>query len=443
MSELLFGEHTKEKLESWKKYTNDWFDIVSSQKCCIIDCYAGTGYNEIKGKKICGSSLIAVNLFEKDYRGNFKVYLVEKDEKNYKKLIENVENYISKNELKLKIGSDTRVLNEDWKTSIHDLIDDTNDRIRLFFFDPYAAKSLSWNDLFLLFKKGESPYGYKEAGIEILLNWPWHAIRRKLGIYFKSKTTPIPNSKAEIEIINSFFGEIDWQKIADKYSSKIFKDEERKKICKLRDELLFEYCKIIKRYFKYVKIHSVHSRKKSKVKDVFEKGTVKYHLIFASNYYGALDLIDKGFRKYRDMDFFSKSQQSLSKYYEKENKINAENDKAPITIEKRIFILESELGVEIWQRNRDLIEFLYEKWTQDYGCYDFILEREFNVDKYHYLLKFLLDNDIIACRTKVAKNGYVGEFYYLIHPLLVDRNEYFFYGDKRYIFKNGEFIEYK
>lgn len=104
MSELLFGEHTKEKLESWKKYTNDWFDIVSSQKCCIIDCYAGTGYNEIKGKKICGSSLIAVNLFEKDYRDNFKVYLVEKDEKNYKRLIENVENYISKNELKLKIG---------------------------------------------------------------------------------------------------------------------------------------------------------------------------------------------------------------------------------------------------------------------------------------------------------------------------------------------------
>ncbi len=441
MSELSFKDHTEEKLESWRKYTNDWFDIVSSQKCCIIDCYAGTGYNTIKGKKLSGSSLIAVSLCEKKRRDNFKVYLVEKDENKYKRLKENIKNYIRENKLKLQIGSDIKIYNDDWRTLINDIIDETSDRIRFFFFDPYAAKSLSWNDLLLLLKKGKSSFGYKETGIEILLNWPWHTIRRKLGIYYKSKISPSSNTKAEIGILDSFFGDIDWKKIADKYDTYIFKNNNHDQINKLRDDLLFKYCKSIKQYFKYVKIHSVYSRKKSKIEDVLEKGKVKYHLIFASNYYGALDLIDKGFKKYRDMDFFSTSQQPLAKFCESKTKVE-ENAKELITFEERIIRLESELGTEIWVKNKEIIEFLYKKPTQDYGCYEFVLEKEFNVNNSPYLLKFLLDNDIIGCRTKVAKKGFMGDFYYLIHPLLVDRKEYLFYDDKSFIFKNGNFIQY-
>jgi len=190
-----------------------------------------------------------------------------------------------------------------------------------------------------------------------------------------------------------------------------------------------------------VKIHSVHSRKKSKIEDVLEKGKVKYHLIFASNYYGALDLIDKGFKKYRDMDFFSKSQQPLIKFCDPKIEVK-ESAKELITFEERIIRLESELSTEIWDKNKKIIEFLYERPTQDYGCYAFVLENEFSVDRYPYLLKFLTENKIIGCRMKVAKNGFTGDFYYLIHPLLVDRNEYLFYDNKSFLFKNGEIFEF-
>lgn len=443
MGELQFFKHTIEKLDSWKKYANDWFDIVRSQKCCIIDCYAGTGYNNIKGlnKKVMGSSLVAVSLFKKYSPENLKVYLVEKDKENHQKLIENVKKYIMDNNLNSKIGTDIKIFNDDWKAIINDLINETNDRIRLYFFDPFAMKSLSWNDLSLLLEKGKSPYNYKETGIEVLINWPWHAIRRKIGIYFTSKTNPKPisNLGAEIEILNSFFGEFNWKEIADKYNPDIFKKHDREKVKELRNELLFEYSKLIKQYFKYVKIHSVYSRKKGKKGNVIQKGTVKYHLIFASNYYGALDLIDRGFRKYREKDFFSKHQQSLTKYYEKMVENNVENNEKTITIHDRILSLERELEEEIWQKNKDIIEFLYEKWTQDYGCYDFVLKNQFHVNDYPYLLKFLLDKGIVAVRTKISKTGYIGDFYYLIHPFLVDRNEYLFYDKKHYLYKDGEF----
>ena len=446
MSELSFDVHTIEKLVSWEEYTKDWFNIVSSQKCCIIDCYAGTGYNDIKGRRAKGSSLIAIDLFKDDYRQNFSVILIEKNEKNYQKLISNVESYIDENNLKAKVGSDIKILNTDWKSVINDLINETKGYIRLFFFDSYADKSLPWNNLELLLEKGKSNYGYKESGIEVLLNWPWHAIRRKLGIYYswKDKKSENPNIKAEIENLDSFFGDIDWKRIANKYSSKIFNKEDRKsdQICRLREELLFEYSIKIFQYFKYVKIHSVHSRKKGKINDVLEKGTVKYNLIFVSNYPGALEIIDKGFKKYRDMEFYSRHQKSLKYFYEsKSDKSKIHNE--TVSIKERIFILEESLGIELFNKNKEIIEFLYEKWTQDYGSYDFVIYRELEIDENHRYLKFLLDNNIIACRTKVSKKGFPGDYYYLIHPILVDRNEYFFYDDKSYLYSNGNFQDYE
>ncbi len=84
---------------------------------------------------------------------------------------------------------------------------------------------------------------------------------------------------------------------------------------------------------------------------------------------------------------------------------------------------------------------MYEKKNYDYGCYDFILFEEIKIDENHYNIQFLLDNNIIAIRNKIAKSGFPGKYYYLYHPTLVDRREYLFYDDKVFLFENKKLKE--
>ncbi len=80
---------------------------------------------------------------------------------------------------------------------------------------------------------------------------------------------------------------------------------------------------------------------------------------------------------------------------------------------------------------------LYKKRNQDYGCFDFILYNEFNIDRENGELKFLINRDVINIRTKKAKSSdYVGDFVYLDHQSLVNRESYLYYNDSIYIFKD-------
>ena len=115
------------------------------------------------------------------------IFLIEKDKKNSDLLSKNVSEFVQKNLIPAQIEKNINTYNSDWSGAIEDVIEKTKDGIRLFFLDPYAIKSLPWDRLLSLIKNGKSEYGFKESGFEVLLNWAWHAIRRKLGKYYSHK----------------------------------------------------------------------------------------------------------------------------------------------------------------------------------------------------------------------------------------------------------------
>lgn len=443
-SNLRFPEHTEEKLEGIKYYGNKWFLIVKSQKVYVVDCNAGTGYCIIEGKptKILGSALIAVDLFKKDGQHNLKVFLIEKERQQYELLENNISAYISKNNINAKIGSEIIIINDDWTAHIDGILNKTKDGIRLFLLDPFGIKSMPWDKVNFLIKNGMSEFGYKESGFEVLINWAWHKIRRDLGIYYK-KRLENQNLIYKFTNLDNFFGPVNWREIANRFLNNIFIDNLDDQIEELAYELIKAYVKKFFNYFKFVKVHPIHSRKKRKEAHLRDKGKIKYFLIFASNYHGALDIIDIPFKKSREVKVFStppKDQQTLHKWGLNIKKRNNLTTNGEITIEEKIKRLEEELGTNFYSKNKEIIEFLYGQKHYDYGCPDFVLFNEFNIDQYTYL-PFLLDNNIIGKRKKRSKSGNVNNYYYLIHPILVDRREYLFLKDKVYEFKDGDFKE--
>lgn len=453
MLDLQFPEHTEEKLESLKFYYNIWFDIVKRQKTYIIDTNAGTGYNYIgeKKKKILGSALLAVDLFKKNTNKTLKLIFFDIDQNNCELLKKNISEYLSMNNINAKLEEDIIIYPYDWSSKLDDILKSTEDGIRLFFLDPKAIKSLPWKKLLPLVQKGKSVFGYKESGIEILLNWAWHTVRRKLGKYYRYKRLKeldqnyvSEGTVNDIKHLDNFFGSIKWRKIADKYPNNIFKSKMVRKIESLRDELIKAYALEICQYFKYVKIHSIYTRTSTKHKTIKGRGKVKYFLIFASNYHGALDIIDIKFKEYRDTKVYipdSENQTRIDHFLSIKTKKKNLKKFESNQFSDKIKILENELGKELFFKNKQIITFLYEKKNYDYGCYDFILFEEIKIDENHYTIQFLLDNNIIAIRNKIAKSGFPGKYYYLYHPTLVDRREYLFYDDKVFLFENKKLKE--
>ena len=453
MLDLQFPEHTEEKLESLKSYYNIWFDIVKWQKTYIIDTNTGTGYNLIgkKKKKILGSALLAIDLFRKDTQKTLKLFFFDINQKNCEILKKNILQYLSMKKINAKLEEDIIIHLCDWSSKLDDILILTDDGIKLFFLDPTAIKSLPWKKLLPLIQKGKSVFGYKESGIEILLNWAWHAVRRKLGKYYgyKSSKELKPNysdktAEKDLKHLNNFFGPLKWRKIADKYPNNIFKDKMVEKIESLRDELVIAYTLNFFKYFKYVRIHPVYARRLKKGKIVKEKGKVKYFLIFATNYRGAINIIDNKFKEFRDTRVFinlPENQTTIDDFLSIKTKYKNSEEINHLELSDKIKSLENELGTELFSINKQIITFLYEKKNYDYGCYDFNLFENFYIYKNHYSLKFLLENNIIDIRDKIAKSNFQGKYYYLCHPTLVDRGEYLFYGDKVFLVENEELKE--
>jgi three-Cys-motif partner protein len=446
---LKFNDHTQEKLDAIDYYYKKWFNIVKGQKVYIIDTNAGTGYNEINGQKVKGSAILAVDLFKEDDHSNLKIFLINIDPEEISQLLENIVDYCAKEKISAKIDEEIFIIKDDWANAIHDILETTEDGIRLFLLDPYAIKSFPWEKVLPLIKKGVSEHGYKESGIEILMNWAWHAIRRKIAKNYSLEENYPEEIKKGIESdlvnVDRFFGSINWRKIAATYPKDIFRKKDREKIAKLRDDLVLAYTKSIFKYFKYVKIHPVHARKNTKDEYIKEKGAVKYFLIFASNYRDALDIIDEKFKKYRDQKIFPTlpaSQETLLKWSPSIHKNKQQDYSTSTCLSERIREIEIELGDELYEKNKNIIKFLYERKNYDYGCFSFALHNRFEIDEGHYTIRFLIDNEIVSVRKKTAKKGFQGNYYYLSHPKLVDRAEYLFYNDTVYKFDNNHFTKF-
>jgi len=450
MSTLKFKDHTQEKLDEINYYYKTWFKIVKRQKAYIIDTHAGTGYNIIEEEKVKGSALLAVDLFKDDNDHNLTVYLINIDPEECRQLRENILEYITENKIDAKSDKHIIIMNEDWSNVINDILAQTEDGIRLFLLDPYAIRSFSWNKALALIKKGMSEHGYKESGIELLINWAWHAIRRKIAKYYSLENNHSERIKKGIESdvthLDNFFGPVNWRQIANKYPKNIFSQKINAQIIKLRDELIIAYTKSFFEYFKYVKIHPVHARKKTKDKYVKQKGTVKYFLIFASNYRDALDIIEVKFKEYRDQKTFAtlpKAQTSLTQWAPSLPSSKSSEKTNKISLADRIKAVEADLGSNLFKKNKDIIKYLYRRKNYDYGTFFFELHKKFEIDEQHYSVNYLLDNNILDIRIKNSKTSdFQDNYYYLCHPKLVDRSEYLFYNDTIYKFENKQFTKF-
>lgn len=437
---LRFPEHTKEKLDGIKYYSKIWFYIVKRQKTYIIDCYAGTGYCVIEDsiKKIKGTALLAIDLFKKDIKDNLKVFLINNSAEECELLKKNASNYIKNKNIKAHLESEIIIKNEDWRSVVPEILEQTSDGIRLFLLDPFGIKSMPWKSVESLIKNAKSKFGYKESGFEVLINWAWHKIRRIIGIYYKNRK----NNK-EFENLDNFFGPVEWREIVDKYSPNIFKDNINDQIEQLAYELIQAYVKHFFNYFKYVKVHPIHARKKRKEPHLKDKGKIKYFIIFASNYYEALNIIDRPFKESREAKIFTsvpRTQHTLSNWVPKDITPTIKKVDKIIDINDKIKRLETEIGDKIFKKSKEIIKFLYRQKNQDYGCPAFALCKQFEIDEGCYL-PYLMEKKLIKKRIKESKSRNVFNYYYLVHPILVDRGEYLFLNDKIFEYKKEEFIE--
>ena len=274
-----FGEHTKSKLKLLGSYIPQWDYIVGRRrpKHFIIDCMAGTGYNEIENKKVKGSALIACKRLK--YKLNLKIILIEKDTKKFKTLQKSVEEYLK----------DTNLIDELEKINFHcrdcnkiidSVLNDIRDSISLFVIDSYSAPI---NELIeKIGSRTLNPRPFR-MGTEIFIffNAPYLNHYGKACINYKYedliKKTPLSKeergAKKKIEEFNRIFGDESWQKVFKKFS------ETKDRIV----HLLKLYIHKLKRFFRFAVPLSV--------KDY--KGKLKYFFIFVTNHYEAFYMVYK------------------------------------------------------------------------------------------------------------------------------------------------------
>ncbi|MFW9873537.1 MAG: three-Cys-motif partner protein TcmP [Candidatus Thorarchaeota archaeon] len=448
ISDLKFPLHTKEKLDIIEYYYKIWFKIVSKrQNAYIIDTHAGTGYNKIDDRKRPGSAILAVDLFKEKANFDFELFLNQKSNEQSELLRNNIENHIQDNNISVSINENIFFFKDDWKNVINEILERTRNGIRFCFIDPIGIKSVPWIEIKNVFKEGKDEFDNKESGFEVLLNWAWHKIVRDLGYYFKARTAGILDENDPFFTnLNNFFGPVRWMETVSKYPNNIFDDNREDLINNLSNDLLMEYSKMIFNYFKYISIHPVHYRKKSGLTNVQYRGKIKYFLIFATNYREAYEIIDYKFCESRGIEVFRKGQdpqQSILKWcnIEKENAQIAKNVKHQ-TIEDKIDLLKKELDIELYPNNELIIKHLYRRGNYDYGNFEIYIQKDTGIKKDEFSLSFLKDNNIIDEKPKRSKKtGTILKFWYLTHPLLVDRSEYMFIDGIKYRFCNDKYTK--
>ena len=448
VSDLKFPLHTEEKLEIIEYYYKVWFKIVNKrQKAYIIDTHAGTGFNQIRGssEKRPGSAILAVDLFKEKGEPEFIIYLNQKNKEQFDLLNNNIKDHIKEQNLSAKIDKDIFFFQDDWKNVINGILKKTRDGIRFYFIDPTGIKTVPWIEVGKVLMEGIDEFNDKESGFEVLINWAWHKIVRDLGIYYKAKAAGKLNDADFLLInLNNFFGPVAWKVIANKYPNNIFDNNREDLIENLSNDLLMEYSKNIFTYFNFISIHPVHNRKKSKTSNLRYKGKVKYFLFFATNYQEAYEIIDYKFNESRGVEIFREGpdpQQSILKWCRKQdnNKPIIQQEKY-LTIDEKIELLEKELNIELYDNNKVIIKQLYRRKNYDYGIFEIYLYREFGIKEPKSSLGFLKGFNIIDVKKKrTKKTGKVFKFWYLTHPLLVDRSQYLFLNGIKHKFSNNNY----
>ena len=273
-------EHSKAKLSLLKNYATVWMRKVtlgtSQKSCAIMDTFAGTGYYEDGSE---GSPIIlikaAMNYYEqasKENNINFEkiiLIFVEKDEKNFLKLKENVEKLINQKIVPDRftpIFSHKKVsiciTNDDFEHFITNLLNNVPSIIpTLMFIDPFGYKVMGFDYISKTIEQYQN--------CELLVNFMYEEINR----FFLSEE----NEKL-VNTLNNFYGP-NFNSIKNQIKNK--KSYDRRKI-------------IIEGYKDNLKACGA---KYTLDFDIEKNGKVKMNIIFCTkNLYG-FDVMKEGMQK--------------------------------------------------------------------------------------------------------------------------------------------------
>ena len=97
--------------------------------------------------------------------------------------------------------------------------------------------------------------------------------------------------------------------------------------------------------------------------------------------------------------------------------------------------------MNLYDKTKDIIKYLYGRKHFDCGAFDFALFNTFKIDESRYI-PFMIEHKILGVREKKSWSGYEWKYYYICHPRIVDRNNYLFFNEKRYLVQKGNFTEF-
>jgi len=207
------------------------------------------------------------------------------------------------------------------------------------------------------------------------------------------------------------------------------KSRDAEKIKELSEELVKAYILKISEYFRYISIHAVRHRIKSDIKDILLSGENFYYLIFASNHPKAPKIINTKFYEFINKPFYSKTQKCLNEF------INGEK-RAPIQRTPKL----RNLSINLNNKERDIIKYLYQQRNYDFGCFEYLLLRDLKIKKNDRILAHLKEEKIIEKIDRRSKKGNLMKFYRLIHPKLINRNNYLYFDKRIFLIEDSKLI---
>lgn len=249
------------------KYIEPYLNKIKELKrpIVIVDGFAGPGKFNDESE---GSPLIICRRINEE-KGRLKIntpiigVFIDKKKRHYTALKNNLQDYIDK--------GIAFVFHEDFGNLIGEIIDIVRDSSVLFYLDPFDIRGIEFDKLQNIFERGQM------ASTEILINFNYSSFVRQAGNWNIDDTSDKIKKKlrmAKLENANNVMGGDYWLSIVlDPTLSPTAREF----------SVVEAYKEKYKNYFKYVCSCPVKEK---------DQHVAKYHLIFASRHFDALELMN-------------------------------------------------------------------------------------------------------------------------------------------------------
>jgi three-Cys-motif partner protein len=247
------------------KYLEPYINKIKELKrpIVIVDGFAGPGKfsDGFEGSPL----IICKRIDEERSKLNIPIFgiFIDKKKRHYTALKNNLQNYID--------GKIVFVFREDFGNLIEEIIELVKDSSVLFYLDPFGIRGIEFDKLQKIFER------VNIASTEVLINFNYSSFVRQAGnwnVYDSSEEIKKKVKMAKLDNAKKVMGGDYWLDIVE--NSQLSSTERELAVVEA-------YKEKYKIYFKYVCSCPVKEK---------DANVAKYHLIFASRHFDALDLMN-------------------------------------------------------------------------------------------------------------------------------------------------------